>query len=139
MAIRQIGIAAQRGFVRFHRLVLAVHVFEKNAEVVKQNGIGSVCFDRIAVDTLGFRETSGIVQKPSQIDMGVEERRLRGNSPLVRLYRGLDALMASDERSLRAWMQNRNTALNDVPAKRILTVQGLVDCVSYVDAYRARV
>jgi hypothetical protein len=58
---------------------------------------------------------------------------------LVRLYRGLDALMASDEKSLRAWMQNRNTALNDVPAKRILTVQGLVDTVCYVDAYRARV
>ena len=58
---------------------------------------------------------------------------------LTRLYRGLDALMASDERSLRAWMKNPNTALNDVPAKRILNVEGLVDTVRYVDAYRARV
>ena len=41
MAIRQSGVAAQRGFVRFHRFPLPVHVLEKDAEVVKQHGIAA--------------------------------------------------------------------------------------------------
>jgi hypothetical protein len=58
---------------------------------------------------------------------------------LVRLYRGLDAMMASDETALLAWMQNPNRDLNGVPSERIATVTGLVDTVEYVDAFRARV
>ena len=58
---------------------------------------------------------------------------------LVRLYRGLDAIMASDETALRAWMSNQNTDLNAAPADLVITTQGLVDTVEYVDAYRARV
>lgn len=58
---------------------------------------------------------------------------------LVRLYRGLDAIMASDEVALRAWMQHHNSDLNAVPSARITTVAGLVDTLGYVDAYRARV
>lgn len=58
---------------------------------------------------------------------------------LVRLYRGLDAIMAADEGALRSWMNNQNNELLAVPAHHIRTVQGLVDTVEYVDAYRARV
>lgn len=57
----------------------------------------------------------------------------------VRLYRGLDAIMASDKESLRSWMQNPNKGLHAVPADHIRTIQGLVDTVAYVDAYRARI
>lgn len=58
---------------------------------------------------------------------------------LVRLYRGLDALMASDETALRAWMQNPNSDLRGVPRERITMIAGLVDTLEYVDAFRARV
>lgn len=58
---------------------------------------------------------------------------------LVRLYRGLDAIMAADEEALRSWMHNHNNGLRAVPAEHIRTIQGLVDTVAYVDAYRARV
>jgi hypothetical protein len=57
---------------------------------------------------------------------------------LVRLYRGLDAIMAGDEQALRAWMVNPNTDLADTPRSLITTITGLVDVVSYVDAHRAR-
>lgn len=57
----------------------------------------------------------------------------------IRLYRGLDAIMAGDENSTRAWMQNHNNDLNGIPAERIRHVTGLVDTVAYVDACRARV
>lgn len=58
---------------------------------------------------------------------------------LIRLYRGLDALMASDEAALRAWMNNQNNELDAIPTVLIKHVSGLVTTVSYVDAYRARV
>lgn len=58
---------------------------------------------------------------------------------LVRLYRGLDAIMAGDERSLQAWMRNPNTDLNDAPINLVSQVAGLASVVTYVDACRARV
>lgn len=58
---------------------------------------------------------------------------------LVRLYRGLDAMMAADEEALLSWVNSLNNDLQAVPASHIRTVQGLVDTVEYVDAYRARV
>ncbi len=58
---------------------------------------------------------------------------------LVRLYRGLDAITAGDESSLRAWMRSENLALHGVPAELIVTVSGLSDTLAYVDAHRARV
>lgn len=58
---------------------------------------------------------------------------------LIRLYRGLDALMASDEAALRAWMNHKNNELNDIPTALIKQISGLVTTVSYVDAYRARI
>ncbi len=60
-------------------------------------------------------------------------------SLLVRLYRGLDSIMAGDETALRSWLQGYNTALGEVPAKLIASVAGLSRTVEYVDAYRARV
>ena len=58
---------------------------------------------------------------------------------LVRLYRGLDAAMAGDERSIQGWMHNPNRDLHDAPVNLIGSVAGLTSVVSYVDAYRARV
>ncbi len=60
-------------------------------------------------------------------------------SLLVRLFRGLDAIMAGDEKSLRAWMRNPNTDLHAAPETLVIRAAGLVNTVEYVDAYRARV
>ncbi len=58
---------------------------------------------------------------------------------LVRLFRGLDALVASDDRALQSWLRSRNRALGDAPLNLLHRVEGLVRTVEYVDAYRARV
>ncbi len=58
---------------------------------------------------------------------------------LVRLYRSLDALVGNDEARRLAWMRSRNDALGGVPATLILTAQGLVAAVAYLDAMRAPV
>lgn len=58
---------------------------------------------------------------------------------MVRLYQALDTIMAGDEIAMRSWMWSPNTALYGVPAEQIVTVQGLVDVVGYVESFRARV
>lgn len=56
---------------------------------------------------------------------------------LVRLYRSLDALVGNDPTRRLAWMRTPNDALRGVPAELILTAQGLVATVDYLDAMRA--
>ena len=59
---------------------------------------------------------------------------------LIRLFRGLDALMGGEESAIRSWMQAPNTALGNAPLALITSVTGLVDTVAYVDeSARARV
>ncbi len=58
---------------------------------------------------------------------------------LIRLFRGLDAVVGRDEASLRSWMVAANRALDGVPRDLVQTVTGLVAAVDYVDAARARV
>nr|WP_026186480.1 antitoxin Xre-like helix-turn-helix domain-containing protein [Thioalkalivibrio thiocyanodenitrificans] len=58
---------------------------------------------------------------------------------LVRLYRGLDALMAGDEHALQAWMRNLNADLHEAPINLIGRVADLAQLVACVDAQRARV
>ena len=58
---------------------------------------------------------------------------------LVRLFRGLDAVVGGDEASLRSWMVAANRALGGVPRDLVQTVTGLVAAVDYVDVARARV
>jgi hypothetical protein len=58
---------------------------------------------------------------------------------LIRLFRGLDAVVGGDEASLRSWMVGANRALGGVPRDLVQTASGLVAAVDYVDAARARV
>lgn len=56
----------------------------------------------------------------------------------VRLYRSLDTLVGGDAGKAREWLWAENIHLGGVPAKRIATVTGLVDAVSYLDALRGK-
>jgi hypothetical protein len=56
----------------------------------------------------------------------------------LRVYRSLDALVGGDDAKARAWLTTHNEHLGAVPAERILTVEGLVDVVQYLDAMRGR-
>ncbi|MDB5671823.1 MAG: hypothetical protein JWO25_2782 [Alphaproteobacteria bacterium] len=57
---------------------------------------------------------------------------------LVRLFRGLDALMGSHDDAAIAWLRTANADLLGRPIDLIQTVQGLVAVSDYVDAFRAR-
>lgn len=57
---------------------------------------------------------------------------------LVRLYRGLDAIVGGDDEAGRSWLRTANTAVGGVPLAMIQTVAGLNRVLMYVDAQRAR-
>jgi uncharacterized protein (DUF2384 family) len=58
---------------------------------------------------------------------------------LVRLFRGLDALMGSDDAAARSWLTSTNLDLEARPIELIDSFKGLIMVCDYVDAYRARV
>ena len=55
----------------------------------------------------------------------------------VRMFRGLDALVGHEE-AARAWLQGPNRDLGARPAELILSAEGLVRVVHYLDAHRGR-
>jgi hypothetical protein len=57
----------------------------------------------------------------------------------VRLFRSLDAIVGGDEAVARAWLTNRNLALDAKPAEKIRTIPGLMDVIAYLDARKALV
>jgi len=56
----------------------------------------------------------------------------------LRLYRSLDTLVGGDDAKATDWLHEVNDHLGGIPADRILTVEGLVDVVQYLDAMRGR-
>lgn len=58
---------------------------------------------------------------------------------LLRLFRGLDALMGSDDDASRRWLATPNLDLEGRPLDLIDSFRGLITVCDYVDAYRARV
>jgi hypothetical protein len=77
-------IGGKRRLVRLHRLRLAIHVIEQHAQVVEQHWVAAAGFHRLAIDLLGLRVAAGFVQKPSQVYIGIEKRRIGGDGLLVR-------------------------------------------------------
>lgn len=58
---------------------------------------------------------------------------------LLRLFRGLDALLGSDDAAAKGWLDTPNLDLGAKPIERIDTMRGLIEVCDYVDFYRARV
>ena len=57
---------------------------------------------------------------------------------LIRLYRSLGAIVASDHSVMRQWLNQPNTDFGGaVPRELIADVSGLVHVVDYLDAHRA--
>jgi hypothetical protein len=71
---------------------------------------------------------------------GIDPQSKEGELALLflRLYRSLDALVGGDDAQARRWLHADNAHLGGVPAQRLMTVQGLVGVVEYLDAMRGR-
>jgi transcriptional regulator with XRE-family HTH domain len=57
----------------------------------------------------------------------------------VRLYRSLAAVTGGKTQAMRDWLHSDNAALGGEPARRILSAEGLVHVLQYLDAARGRI
>ncbi len=58
----------------------------------------------------------------------------------VRLYRSLSAITGGQTQAMRDWLHSSNDALGGgPPAERIVTAEGLIHVVHYLDAARGRI
>lgn len=57
----------------------------------------------------------------------------------VRLYRALSAITGGKAQAMRDWLHSDNAALGGEPAQRILSAEGLVHVLQYLDATRGRI
>ena len=102
-----------------------------------------------AADILGLsqKDTAGIIGvSPATLSrMAAGDRVLRPASKegelallLIRVFRGLDALLGGREADVRAWFNAPNAHLGGIPAQRARTVEGLVNAAEYLDAMRGK-
>lgn len=101
-----------------------------------------------AADMLGLHDgdlakvigvSAATVSRYKQASSGIAPASKTGQLALllVRIFRSLDPLVGSDDGKRRDWMHSRNNALNGVPAALILTPDGLVRTLDYLDGMRA--
>lgn len=57
---------------------------------------------------------------------------------LVRLFRSLDSIVASDEKA-RVWLNSENKALGDRPVDLLPRAEGIVRVLYYLDSARGRI
>ena len=56
---------------------------------------------------------------------------------VIRIYRSLDALVGNDADKRMRWISSYNDALHAIPREAMLTPEGLVRVVTYLDGARA--
>jgi len=56
----------------------------------------------------------------------------------LRVYRSLDAVLGGNEEQARRWMHAENLHLQEVPARLLSSVTGLVRVADYLDAMRGK-
>ncbi|GAB0117636.1 MbcA/ParS/Xre antitoxin family protein [Acidisoma sp. 7E03] len=94
--------------------------------------------NRALARILGLSEASISRLRAGEFNLPADSKAFELAVLLIRLYRGLDAIVGGDTVAARSWLRGPNTALHDSPFQLIQTVSGLTQTVQYVDAHRAR-
>ncbi len=104
--------------------------------VLRAAGALQITQNRLAL-ALGVSEASiSRLGRGRSIDPRAKEGELA--LLIVRLYRGLDALVGGEEPKARQWLHAHNHHLRGVPLEQIASVTGLIGVVEYLDAMRGQ-
>jgi uncharacterized protein (DUF2384 family) len=88
---------------------------------------------------LGVSPATASRLRSGQSQLDPASKSFEAGQFLLRLFRGLDALLGSDDAAVRRWLAADNRDLAARPIDRIDTMKGLMEVCDYVDFYRARV
>lgn len=92
---------------------------------------------KLLSDVLGVSEAQISRMKNGDAALPETSKAFELSALLVRVFRSLDAIVGGDDRAAKLWMTSQNSALNGRPVDRMVSVQGLADVVTYLDARRA--
>lgn len=90
-------------------------------------------------DVLGLSEATMSRLKSGDYSLDKNPKAYELAVLLIRLFRGLDAIVGGDNTAVRSWMVTENKAFHGEPISLIKTISGLMQAVQYVDARRARI
>lgn len=90
-------------------------------------------------EILGISEATSSRLKSGTYQLKSARKEMELAVLLIRLFRGLDAIVGGDEASMRSWMSTTNTALNGMPLDLVKSIIGINNVVAYMDARRARI
>ena len=88
---------------------------------------------------LGLSSATASRLRRAQARLDPASKSFEAGQFLLRLFRGLDALMGSDDAAARRWLAAENLDLGGRPFDRLDTMRGLIEVCDYVDFHRARV
>ena len=94
---------------------------------------------KLLSEVLGLSETRISRMKNGEDALAENSKAFELSALLVRVFRSLDTIVGGDERAAQAWISSQNTALCGRPIDRMVSVQGLTDVATYLDARRANV
>ena len=92
---------------------------------------------KLLSDVLGISEAQVSRMRNGEAALSENTKAFELAALLVRVFRSLDAIVGGDEAAAKAWITSENTALGARPIDRMLSIQGLADVVTYLDARRA--
>ena len=95
--------------------------------------------NRVLARVLGLSEATVSRMGSGSYVLAPEEKPFELAILFLRLFRSLDAIVAGDEASARAWLTHEHEVLGGVPGVLIQSLAGLVNVVGYLDARRALV
>lgn len=109
-----------------------------SAAVVRVAGFWSLSNAKLAM-VLGLSPATVSRLKAGTSLLDPASKSFEAGQFLLRLFRGLDALMGSDDEASRSWLATENLDLEARPIDLIDSLRGLITVCDYVDAHRARV
>lgn len=92
---------------------------------------------KLLSDVLGISEAQVSRMRNGEAALSENTKAFELAALLVRVFRSLDAIVGGDEAAAKAWITSENTALGARPIDRMVSIQGLADVVTYLDARRA--
>jgi hypothetical protein len=92
---------------------------------------------KLLSNVLGLSEAQVSRMKNGEAALTESSKAFELSALLVRVFRSLDAIVGGDERTARVWVVSQNAALHGRPIDRMVSIQGLADVVTYLDARRA--
>lgn len=87
---------------------------------------------------IGLDRTS-ITRLKRKGHIGADSKSGELASYLIRIFRDLYTLMGGDTQAMQHWLATPNRHLNGTPKELILSAQGLIQVLSYLDAMRGKV